>query len=86
MVNGKAARWAEFGGKLSGFRCSQDLSQVDFALKLGFSPQHQHIIETGRQGASINYINSLISAFGLDKVAKRKWHRLGAKAAGWEIE
>lgn len=84
--NGRAARWAEFGEKLAEWRHRQEISQRELACKLGYSRGRISQFEAGLEAPSSRFIVLLTDRLDMSSVAKRKWHRLGAKAAGWEIE
>lgn len=67
------------------FRSRLDMSQKEFAERLGFSPQYQSDIEAGRRSPSYNYVSQLVATFNASGPLRSQWMLAGARSHGWDI-
>lgn len=74
-----------FARELKAFREAQELSQQDFAKRLGVSAQYQCDLEGGRRKPSVRYVERLCEAHSRGPKGRLFWHRLGAVEHGWRI-
>lgn len=66
-------------------RTGMGLSQKDWAVRLGFTPQYICDLEQGRRIGSVQIVNRMLDAIDATRRKRREWHAAGARAHGWCI-
>jgi transcriptional regulator with XRE-family HTH domain len=74
-----------FSQELKIFREAQEMTQLDFAKRLGISTQYQCDLEGSRRNPSVQYVERLCEAHSRGPKGRLFWHRLGAAAHGWKV-
>lgn len=59
--------------------------QKELAAALGITPQYLCDLEKGRRHGSVEFVNRVCDWLGCDDSDRKRWHRAGARAHGWEI-
>jgi len=77
--------WLTFREMLRGYRKDVGMSQVKFGEVIGYSKAYVCDIELGHRNPSVQFVEKFISGMNMSKSEGEIWHRLGAKANGWEI-
>jgi transcriptional regulator with XRE-family HTH domain len=66
-------------------RAGHELSQKEFAERLGYTPQYICDLEHGRRSGSVEFVNRLCDVFGRGPKGRKEWHLAAARSHGWEI-
>lgn len=55
------------------------------ATILDVSQTHMSDLLNGKRAFTVDMVNTAIRELNVPKQTARRWHRIGAKAAGWDI-
>ena len=70
---------------LRAVRVGMEISQQDFAAKLGISSQYLCDIEKGRRIPSVELVERIVTYLGRGPAGRREWHVAAAVAHGWDV-
>lgn len=77
---------SSFRAMLHEVRTGMEMSQQDFAARLGYSPQHLCDLESGRRMPSVAFVERLCEYLCRGPLGRREWHVAGAQAHGWQVD
>lgn len=82
---GEQKEWLTFAELLKDYRTDMGVTQTTFGEMIGYSAQYVCDIEKGHRTPSVEFVNAFCRSMNMDKGEATIWHRLGARASGWEI-
>lgn len=66
-------------------RTGYELSQQEFAERLGYSPQYICDLEKGRRLGSVEFVERVCDIFKRGPKGRKEWHLAAARSHGWDV-